>query len=173
MDTTTLLISAGLVVMIVRQLRGRRLGFITIGLPLVIVAAFSVDYLHGISTQGADLTLEVACALIGVLLGALCAVFTTVFRNAAGVVMCKATPLALALWVIGIAARIGFQLFATNGGGPAIMAFSAANHISIDGWTAALIFMSLGEVLARGAGLGMRWLLLNRAAGAPAVAAAR
>jgi hypothetical protein len=42
-----------------------------------------------------------------------------------------------------------FALYATNGGGPAIGRFSAANGLTLGAWTSALTLMALAEVTSR------------------------
>lgn len=150
MTLTDYLINGALVLLVVRQLRGRRLTRRQILLPLALVGWAAITYLHGIPTAGNDLVLAVTGALAGAMLGSLAGICTTISRDTDGVPLVKATAAAAALWVIGIGARIGFAQYTEHGGGPAVMRFSAAHHITtVDAWIAALILMSLCEVVAR------------------------
>jgi hypothetical protein len=45
--------------------------------------------------------------------------------------------------------RFCFAVWASHGGGPSLYRFSVAHDLSIDVWTAAIVLMALGEVLAR------------------------
>jgi hypothetical protein len=57
--------------------------------------------------------------------------------------------LAGCLLVSGICARMLFAFALSNGAGPTIRGFSAANHIGAAAWPLALVTMALFEVTAR------------------------
>ena len=53
------------------------------------------------------------------------------------------------VWVLSMGGRFCFAVWASHGGGPSLYRFSVAHDLSIDVWTAAIVLMALGEVLAR------------------------
>lgn len=146
-----------LVVVVIRQVRGKKLTAFGLLWPVGLVAWAAVEYLHAIPTAGNNLLLAIAGVLMGAVLGCSCGLLTRIHRLPDGSVVARATSVAALLWVIGVGARLGFALYAQSGGGPAIARFSADNHItSATAWTACLILMSLTEVLGRTAVLTTR-----------------
>jgi hypothetical protein len=160
MTTTDWILDVVLVLIVVRQVREARLGPRSILLPFVIVGWAAKHYLHSIPTGGSDLLLIGALAALGVLLGVLGAVFTRVRADGGRHPLVKAGVVAAALWVGSMGARLGFAVWASHGGGPAIARFSVAHHLDARAWTAALILMALGEVVAR---MGLIYLRGRRA----------
>ncbi len=150
-DTVNYLLDAALVLMVVFQLRGRTLSVRTLLLPVAIVAYFAINYLHTFPTAGNDLPMEVAGAALGITLGLGAGLTTRVFSRDGGVPIAKATRLAAALWLFGMAGRLFFQIWVEHGGGAATVgAFSAANGITTGAaWTDCLVLMALAEVLGR------------------------
>ena len=62
----------------------------------------------------------------------------------------RAGALAAGMWIAGVGARMVFYFAATHGAGPAIAAFSISHHITGSAaWTAALVMMTLADVLTR------------------------
>jgi hypothetical protein len=129
-----------------------------------------MDYLHSIPTAGNDLVLAIGGGTVGLVLGTGAGTLTRVFRNPAGDIIAKATGAAAALWVLGIGSRIAFSLYTSNGGGAAIVRFSAEHHItSLGAWVACLILMAVAEALSRTAVIAYRaYRLVPAAGGAPA-----
>jgi hypothetical protein len=160
-----------LVAVVIRQVRGKKLTPVGLLWPVGLVVAAGVEYLHGIPTAGNDLPLAAGGALLGAVLGCLCGLFTRIHRLPDNTLLAKATGLAALLWVLGVGARMGFALYAENGGGPAIAQFSATHHItSAAAWTACLLLMSLTEVLGRTALLATRGHRAQQAQPTPAPA---
>ena len=154
-----------LVALVIRQIRGKKLTAFGLLWPVGLVAWAGETYLHAIPTAGNDVPLILTGALTGAVLGCACGLLTRIHRQPDGTLVAKATSIAALLWVLGVGARMGFALYAQNGGGPAIARFSADNHITSGAaWTACLILMSLTEVLGRTA------LLATRAATTPRLA---
>ncbi|MGH9131562.1 MAG: hypothetical protein ACRDWV_07795 [Acidimicrobiales bacterium] len=156
MTITDYLISGALLALVFRQIHGRRLTLFNLLWPLGLVTWAAVTYLHGIPTSGNNLVLVMLGTGVGLSLGLGCALLTSVRPGPDGVPFAKAGAAAATLWILGVGARLAFQLYATNGGGPAIGHFSAANGISIAAWAAALILMALAEVIGRSAVLAVR-----------------
>jgi glycerol-3-phosphate acyltransferase PlsY len=85
-------------------------------------------------------------------------------RGADAVALARAGVVAAILWIVGIGARLGFALYSSHGGGPAIARFSVAHDItSSAAWVAALVMMALAEVIARLVTLRVRALRLPAA----------
>lgn len=144
------LIDISLIAVVLLQVRGRRLTLRSLLLPLAICAWAASNYLHGIPTAGNDVPLLVIGAGVGITLGALAGLWTKVTAGADGHPFAQAGLLAGILWVAGVGSRFAFQLYASHGGAGAIARFSAAHTItSSKAWVAALLFMAIGEALAR------------------------
>jgi hypothetical protein len=157
MSIADYLLNSVLVLLVIRQIRGRRLTTRQLVLPLVIVAWAASHYLRGVPTAGNDLLLVMAGVSVGLLFGIGSGFATRLVNSEDGVPIATATGLAAALWVLGIGARMGFALYAQNGGADAIARFSAAHGITGgEAWVAALVLMSLVEVVSRTIVLGVR-----------------
>jgi hypothetical protein len=164
MTTTDYLISAALVFVVVRQMRGRRLVGASLYVPLALVAYAAFEYLHTVPTSGNDLALVALCIAGGLTLGIGCGLYTLVYPDRDGVPYARATGVAAALWVLGVSGRVAFAFAAEHGGGPAIGRFSVAHALSVQAWSAALILMALAEVVSRTAVLVIRGRRLHHLA---------
>lgn len=150
MTTTDYLIAAVLILLVVPQIRGTRLSLRNLVLPVVLVAGAAAYYLKSVPTQGHDVALDAVCAAAGAVLGVGCGAATRLIRDREGFLVAKAGVVAALLWIVGMAARTGFEYYATHGGAHAIADFSRSNSITgADAWTAALLLMALAQVLAR------------------------
>lgn len=156
MTTTDYILDLALIGIVFLQLRGRRLSVRSLLIPIAIVLYAAHEYLKGIPTSGNSLLLVFVCAALGLALGVGAGVFTKVFHREDGSVFARAGIVAAILWVVGVGTRFGFQMYASHGGGATVARFSADHHISMEAWTAALILMAFGEVLARTAIIGWR-----------------
>lgn len=143
------LLNAALLLVVVRQIRGRRLSGAALYVPIAITAYAAFQYLHTIPTAGNDLVLVVAGAGIGVVLGTLCGLFTLVSLASDGVPFARATGAAAALWIVGIGSRIVFSLWAQHGGGPALAHFSVVHSLSPAAWVTGFVLMAILEAAAR------------------------
>ncbi len=172
MNTTDYLINAILVLLVIRQIRGRLQDLTSLLLPVVLVGAAGFYYLRSVPTAGDDLTLELVLAGSGAALGVLCGVATHLWR-ADGGVYSKAGPVAAGLWIVGMATRMGFAFATSHGAAGSVAAFSRAHRItSSQAWVAAFVLMALAEVLARLVVIRYRAHRLNSAAVSAPVAAA-
>lgn len=138
-----------LILSVLRQVRGKRLNWLQLAWPVVLVIWAAARYLHGFPLRGNDLVLVVATAVTGLVLGILAGVFTAVYRRADGTLMARATAATVVLWVLWTIGRLVFGLYAEHGGGPAIASFSRAHQIAFAAWASALILMALCEVAGR------------------------
>jgi hypothetical protein len=149
MNTTGYLLNAAMILVVVLQLRGRRLTLRRLLLPFAIVAFVAPKYLHGIPSSGNSVLLVAGGTAAGLALGALCGLYTRVYRDRAGAPFVRATGIAAALWILGVGARLAFVLYAEHGGGPSIVRFSVDHGLSMRAWAPAFVLMALGEVVSR------------------------
>ncbi len=164
MSLTDYIINAILVLLVLRQIQERRLDLVSLVLPVVLVGAAAAYYLHSVPTAGNDIVLDLTLAATGTILGVACALTTRMWRGADGVALARAGVVAAILWIVGIGSRMGFALYSSHGGGPAIVRFSVAHDItSSAAWVAALVMMALAEVIARTVTLRVRALRLPAA----------
>jgi hypothetical protein len=142
-------ISLGLIVLVLRQIRGKQLTPMSLLWPVALVVWAAFEYLGDVPGYTSDWTFVVALGVVGLAFGIGCGALTKVY-NDTKVVMAKATGGAAALWIIGMAGRLVFGLYASNGGGNTIAKISDQLSLhSANTWATALITMSLCEVLSR------------------------
>lgn len=160
MTTTTWIIDIALILIVFRQLREGPLGPKSYLLPLGIVTFVGCSYLDGIPTGGNDLVLIGALMGVGAVLGVAGGIFTWM-RHSDGHVLIKAGAISAALWVLGMGARLGFELWVDHGGAASVARFSTDHRItSGDAWVAALVLMALTEVVTRLATIFVRSRML-------------
>ena len=146
-----------LIAVVLRQMQARELTPGSAALPLILVGVACLKYLRPFTPHGNDVLLIAVLAAAGAASGLLSGVVTTVWRNSEDRVLARAGVLAAAFWIAGMGARFAFAVWSTGPGGVAVGQFSAEHDISAQrGWTAALLAMAVGEVLARVAVLQLR-----------------
>ncbi|QCX81499.1 hypothetical protein C9F11_39585 [Streptomyces sp. YIM 121038] len=157
MTTTEWITDIALVLVVFRQLREDRLDLKTFLVPLGIVAFVAYSYLDSIPTAGNDLVLIATLMGVGAALGVAGGVYTRI-RTLGGHVLIKAGAVSAILWVVGMGARMGFQMWVEHGGGADDVArFSLAHHItSQQAWVTAFVLMALTEVVTRVATIFIR-----------------
>jgi hypothetical protein len=138
-----------LVLLVLRQVRESRFTLHMVLMPLGIIGWVVESYLHTIPTSGNDLGLIAALTALGVAFGTISALTTRVRTDGGRHALIKAGWAAAGVWVLSMGGRFAFAVWASHGGGPSLYHFSVAHHLSIDVWTAAIVLMALGEVLAR------------------------
>jgi hypothetical protein len=69
-NITTYLISASLILLVIRQIREHPLDARSLAVPVLAVAAAAVMFLHSVPASGSDLALEAAGAAMGAIGGA-------------------------------------------------------------------------------------------------------
>jgi len=149
MTTTEWITDIALLLIVFRQIKQGRLDAKFVLLPLAIVSFVAVKYLHSIPTDGNDPALIVSLVVTGAVLGIGGGIFTRVRVDGRDVLI-KAGAIAAALWVIGMGARMGFQLWSEHGEAASIARFSVTHHItSAQAWVAAFVLMALTEVVTR------------------------
>ncbi|MFE5604397.1 hypothetical protein ACFQ8O_35045 [Streptomyces coelicoflavus] len=172
MTTTEWITDIALVLVVFRQLREGRLDRRTFLIPLGIVAVVAYSYLDSVPTEGNDLVLIAALTAVGAALGIAGGVYTRI-RPLDGHLVIKAGAVSAILWVLGMGARMGFQVWVEHGGGADDVArFSIDHHITSDqAWVAAFVLMAVTEVVTRVATIYVR-SRARAATGAPAASAA-
>ena len=116
MSPTDYIIDLLLIGLVLRQIRRRPLTTRSIVLPCVLIAVAGLNYLRPFRIGGNDLALIVLLTAVGTTLGALSGLTTRVWRED-GAIMSQAGAGAALLWVLGMAARLGFAYYSTHGGG--------------------------------------------------------
>jgi len=170
-NITTYLVSASLILLVIRQIREHPLDARSLATPVLAGGAAAVMFLHAVPAGGSDLALEAAGVLAGAAMGAIGGLATRLRPGADGRPLGRAGILAAGMWIGGVGARLAFAVAAGNGAGPAIARFSVAHHITgSSAWVAALVMMALADVLTR---LAVIYLRGRRLAPAPAATAAR
>jgi hypothetical protein len=157
MTTTEWITDIALLLIVFRQLREGRVDLRFFLLPLGIVAFVAHSYLSSVPTAGNDLVLIAALMGVGAVLGIAGGVYTRI-RTVGEDVLIKAGAVSAILWVLGMGARMAFQLWTEHGGGADNVArFSVAHHITSDqAWVAAFVLMALTEVVTRLATIFLR-----------------
>jgi hypothetical protein len=152
------LLNAGLIGLVVLQIRGHKITRARLIFPVVVTVWVASQFLHGLPTAGNDTTLEAALALTGATLGAAAGLATSVTRHGAGA-FAKAGVIAAVLWIAGVGARMAFSLWVGHGGQAGVATFSASHHITSGAaWVAGFIFMAMLEVTVRTAVLYFKTL---------------
>ncbi|WP_069884302.1 hypothetical protein [Streptomyces luteocolor] len=157
MTATEWITDIALILIVFRQLREDRLDHKTFLLPLGIVAFVAYSYLDSVPTAGNDLVLIAALMAVGAALGIAGGIYTRI-RALDGHLLIKAGAASAILWVVGMGARMGFQMWVEHGGGADDVArFSLAHHItSQQAWVSAFVLMALTEVVTRVATIFVR-----------------
>jgi len=149
MTTTDWITDIALLLVVFRQLREGRLDLKTYLIPLGIVAFVASQYLHDVPTAGNDLVLVGSLIAVGAVLGVAGGVYTRI-RTAGGHLYIKAGAVSAVLWVLGMGARMGFQVWTDHGGADNVARFSITHDITTDqAWVAAFVLMALTEVITR------------------------
>jgi hypothetical protein len=162
MDVMDALVSIALMLLVVRQLRGRRLTLLSLLWPVLLVAWAGVEYLGAVPPDASDRALVAGLGVLGAGLGLSCGFLTRVEARA-GVVVARASWLAASTWIAGMGGRLAFGLLALHGGERIIADASVRLHLHAAGtWSTGLITMALAEVVARTAVLAVRHGVVTR-----------
>ncbi|MFJ6085244.1 hypothetical protein ACIQI8_27925 [Streptomyces sp. NPDC092369] len=162
MTTTDWITDIALLLVVFRQLREGRLDLKTYLIPLGIVAFVASQYLHTVPTAGNDLVLIGTLIAVGAALGIAGGVYTRI-RTTGGHLFIKAGAVSAILWVLGMGARMGFQVWSDHGGADNIAQFSLTHHITTEqAWVAAFVLMALTEVVTRLATIFVRSRMVER-----------
>jgi hypothetical protein len=144
------IIDSALVLLVLLQIRERRLTVRSLVRPLPIVAIAVANYLHGIPTAGNDLLLVAVVGLAGLLIGIASGQTVQMRPDDGGQVLARAGWASAIFWVLGMGSRFAFLIWINAGGSATIGRFSAAHSItSGQAWTVALLAMVVLEVCGR------------------------
>jgi hypothetical protein len=157
MTTTDYLIDSALVLLVLLQIKERRLTTASIVRPIVIVGVAVANYFHNIPTAGNDLVLIAVLALTGLSIGVASALTVHMRRGGHGEALARAGWASACFWVLGMGSRFAFLIWISHGGASSIASFSAAHSITSGAaWTDALLSMAVLEVLGRSLTMAMR-----------------
>lgn len=157
MSTTDYLLDSALVLLVLLQIKERKLTTQSILRPIVIVGVAVANYFHNIPTAGNDLVLIFVLALTGLTIGGASALTVHMRRGDHGDVLARAGWASAFFWVLGMGSRFAFLIWITHGGSSAIASFSASHSITSGAaWTDALLAMAVLEVLGRSLIMALR-----------------
>ena len=150
MTFTDDLIDSALVLLVLLQIKERKLTTKAIVRPLIFVGIAVANYLHGIPTAGNDLVLVAVLALLGLLIGVASGQAVLMRRGSDGDVLARSGWASAFFWVLGMGSRFAFLIWVNNGGAATIGHFSATHSITGgEAWTVALLAMAVFEVCGR------------------------
>jgi hypothetical protein len=150
MSITDYLIDGGLVLLVLLQIKERKLTTQALIRPIILVGIAVATYLNGIPTAGNDLVLAGALALLGLVIGVASGQTAFIRRDADGEVLTRSGWLSGFFWVLGMGSRFAFLIWISNGGTSSIAQFSAQHSITgSEAWTVALLAMAVFEVCGR------------------------
>lgn len=149
-------VSLALILLVVRQVRGRRLSVVGLLWPVALVGWAGWTYLGQVPDHQSDWTFVVVLSGVGLALGTGCGLLTSVYARDA-VVMARASGTAAALWVAGMASRLAFGFAVLHGGAALVSRLSERLGLhAVSTWATAFIVMALAEVVARTAVLAFK-----------------
>jgi hypothetical protein len=149
MTLTDYLIDSALVLLVLLQIKERRLTIKALVRPLIIVGIAAANYVHGIPTAGNDLLLVGSLGTLGLLIGIASGRTVLMRRGPDDDVLARSGWASGFFWVLGMGSRFAFLVWVTHGGSATIGQFSAEHSITGDAWTVALLGMAVLEVCGR------------------------
>jgi hypothetical protein len=158
MNTFDYILDSALVLIVILQLKERKMTLRQLVRPVVILAIAVANYLHGFPSQGNDLELIGAFAVIGATIGILSGITVIMRRGEEGDVHFRSGLESAFFWILGMGSRFAFIYWITHTGEATIARWSF--HHSISGsntWTVALLGMAVFEVLSRTGIMAYRW----------------
>lgn len=158
MDKTILLVNLLVLAAVLESDLGRRrIGWFRLGRPLLsLPVVLMVAGLHP-AGSGTGLLLDIAGAVVGILLGlAAGALMRVEYDDAKRRPMSRAGFPYAALWLVIIGGRLLFLYGTTHWFGRQVGEFLVNNRISADAFAASFILMAFGMALTRTASLAVR-----------------
>ena len=150
MTAADYLIDSALVLVVLLQLKERRLTAQLLLRPLAIVAIAVAVYARAVPTAGNDPALIAGVGLLGGVIGIASGASVIMRRGPQGAVLVRGGWLSAAFWVLGMGSRFAFLVWMTHGGAAAVARFSATHGItSTAAWVDALLAMAVLEVIGR------------------------
>ena len=148
MTLIDILVSCALMMLVLRQIRGRKLTIFSLIWPILLVGWAVIEYMTGFPLHNNGWILIIGCITLGLILGVACGITTAVYTQNRQI-YARAGGWAVVFWLVGMSGRLVFSLYAEHGGAEQIYRFSLDCSIPIDAWTSALIMMALCEVMSR------------------------
>lgn len=125
--------------------------------PILTTASVVPLFIEKVTTHGAGLTLEVALAAAGIVLGLAATALMTVYRSpGTGRPVSRAGAGYAALWIVVVGARAAFSYGSFHWFGPQLGHWMVSSAVSASAITDALVFMAVTLVLTRTLGLAVR-----------------
>ena len=135
----------------------RKIGKFRIVRPLLLAGGIVPLYAKAVATTGTGLTLEIALAAAGVVLGLVATGLMTVYRNpATNKPVSRAGAGYAALWTVVIGARAAFSYGSTHWFSSQLVHWMTQHSVTGAGITDALIFMAVAMLVTRTTGLALR-----------------
>jgi len=139
-----------LILVVLIQLRERRLTVTSLIRPFVIAGIAVLIYLRGIPTAGNDLLLLALAAATGLLIGVASGQRVLMRTVPGGGVTARSGWASAAFWILGMGSRFAFLIWISHGGTAPVARFSAEHAItSKEAWVVALLAMAVAEVSGR------------------------
>lgn len=137
--------------------RHRKIGTLRILRPLFIAAAIVPLFLKAVVTSGNGLSLEIAAASAGVVLGLLAVTFMSVYRSPRTNKPVTRAGFAYAgLWTLVIGARAAFSYGSTHWFSHSLTTWMTQHSVTGAAITDGLIFMAVAMLLTRTLGMAVR-----------------
>jgi hypothetical protein len=128
----------------------RKIGWFRVARPLGMAAAIVPLYLTALTTHGTGLSLEIAGAVAGVLLGLLATSQMAVYRSPhTGKAASRAGYGYALVWIAVIGARAAFSYGSSHWFSNQLGNWMGRHQISVDGLTNTLILMAVAMLLTR------------------------
>ena len=137
--------------------RRRKLNWFRVLRPLVTSGAAVAIFVKAVTTSGTGLTLELALAAAGILLGLVATSLLTVYRSPkTRKPVTRAGYAYAALWVVVVAARTAFSYGSVHWFGPQLDRWMTSHGVTSAAITDALLFMAIAMIVTRSLGLALR-----------------
>jgi hypothetical protein len=135
----------------------RKIGWFRIARPLLLAAAIVPLYLTALTTHGTGLTLEIAGAISGLLIGLLATVTMGVYRSPrTGKPVSRAGYGYAAVWIVVVGARAAFSYGSSNWFGAQLGHWMVNHQVTADALTNTLLLMAIAMLLTRTIGMAAR-----------------
>ena len=146
----------------------RKIGPMRLARPLIAAAVIIPLFVSEPVTHGTGLTVEIAGAVAGLLVGLAAAALMGVYRSPqTGRPVSRAGAPYAILWIAVAGARAAFSYGSVHWFARPLVSWAIANQVSVAAITDGLIFMAVAMVLVRTLGLGVRASRLPTPALAP------
>jgi hypothetical protein len=137
--------------------RHRKVTWFRVLRPFLTSAAAVALFMQSVTTTGTGLTIELALAAAGILLGLLATAMMTVYRSpTTGKPVSRAGLGYATVWILIIGARSAFSYGSVHWFGPNLHHWMAQHAVTNNAITDALLFMAIAMILTRSIALAAR-----------------